>query len=285
MLTVMENSLELGDGRTLHYYDTLGEDDSTPASTVFWFHGTPNTGEPPAPLFAAAASLGIRWVSYDRPAYGGSTAQPGRSVASAAADVAAIADVLGVSRFAVMGHSGGGPHALACGALLPDRVTVVVAGSSPAPFDVEGLDYFADMTPSGAAELRAAVAGRAELEKVLTDAEFDPEMFTPADQAALMGPWAWLASIAGRALEKGIDGMVDDDLAYVAPWGFELSAVTAPTLLLHGEEDRIVPVAHGRRLSELLPAADLRLFAGDGHVSVLKSGGHQALEWLVERAA
>jgi len=185
----------------------------------------------------------------------------------------------------VMGHSGGGPHALACAALLPDRVTAVVAGSSLAPFNVEGLDYFAHMTPSGAAELRAAVAGRAKLEQVLTDGEFDSEMFTPADHGALTGRWAWLAGVAGRALQKGIDGMVDDDLAYVATWGFELSAVMVPTLLLHGEEDRIVPVAHGRRLAELLPAADLRLFAGGGHVSVLESGGDQAMEWLVERAA
>lgn len=285
MLTVMENAVVLDDGRTLHYYETLAEGGSTPESTVFWFHGTPNIGEPPAPFFAAAASLGIRWVSYDRPAYGGSSARPGRSVGSAAEDVTAIADALGVGRFAVIGHSGGGPHALACAALLPDRVSAVVAGAGLAPFGVEGLDYFAHMTPTGAAELRAASVGRAELERVLSDGEFDPKMFTPADNAALMGPWAWLAGVAGRAMEQGIEGMVDDDLAYVAPWGFELSAVTAPTLLLHGEQDRIVPVAHGRRLAELLPAAELRQFAGDGHISVLESGGAQALEWLAERAA
>jgi pimeloyl-ACP methyl ester carboxylesterase len=110
---ITEADLELGDGRTLHYYDTR-EDDPEGRAVVFWHHGTPNVGSPPEPLFPAAAGNSLRWVSYDRPAYGGSTPNPGRDVASAA-DVAAIADALGIGRFSVLGHSGGGPHALACG--------------------------------------------------------------------------------------------------------------------------------------------------------------------------
>ena len=93
-----------------------------PRLTVVWHHGTPNVGTPPEPLLPASAERGIRWVSYDRPGYGGSTPHPGRDIASAAADVEAIADALGIDRFAVLGHSGGGPHALACAALLGDRV-------------------------------------------------------------------------------------------------------------------------------------------------------------------
>ena len=146
-----EIELRLG-GRVLHAYDTGG--DAT--LTVFWHHGTPNIGQPPEPLFRKS----IRWVSFDRPGYGGSTRLPGRSVGSVAADVAAIADELGVERFAVMGHSGGGCHALACGALLPDRVVAVVSGAALAPFGAEGLDWFAGMVPSGRASLSAAAAGR-----------------------------------------------------------------------------------------------------------------------------
>lgn len=115
---VRETDLELRDARTLHAYDT-GDDGRL---AVFWHHGTPNIGTPPEPLFAAADRLGIRWVSYDRPGYGGSTPHRGRDVASAAADVSSAADALGIDRFAVMSHSGGGPHALARAALLPDRV-------------------------------------------------------------------------------------------------------------------------------------------------------------------
>jgi pimeloyl-ACP methyl ester carboxylesterase len=128
---VREIDLALSDGRTLHVYDA-GPDEGGRLA-VFWHHGTPNIGAPPVPLFPAAGRLGIRWVSYDRPGYGGSSPHHGRDVASAAADVSDVADALGLSRFAVMGHSGGGPHVLACGALLPDRVIGVVSGSGLAP--------------------------------------------------------------------------------------------------------------------------------------------------------
>jgi pimeloyl-ACP methyl ester carboxylesterase len=124
---VAETDLELGDGRTSHVYDTY-PDDAGARLAVFWHHGTPNTGAPPEPLFPAADERGIRWVSHDRPGYGGSTPRTGRDVASVAADVSSIADALGIGRFAVMGSSGGGPHALACGALLPERV---LAAPSP----------------------------------------------------------------------------------------------------------------------------------------------------------
>jgi pimeloyl-ACP methyl ester carboxylesterase len=179
---VTETDLALGDGRTLHVYDT-GTGDGTIGLAVFWQHGTPSTGAPPEPLFAAAAERGIRWVSHDRPGYGGSTPHPGRDVASAAANVASIADALGIDRFAVMGASGGGPHALACAAVWPGRVLATVCLSGPAPFGAEGLDWFADMTPSGAAEYRAAATGRAALEAYFASAEFDrrysPRPITP----------------------------------------------------------------------------------------------------------
>jgi pimeloyl-ACP methyl ester carboxylesterase len=197
---VTETDLALSDGRTLHVYDT-GTGDGAAGLTVFWHRGTPNTGAPPEPLFAAAAERGIRWVSRDRPGYGGSTPHPGREVASAAADVASIADALGIDRFAVMGHSGGGPHALACAAVLPGRVLAAVCMSGLAPFSAEGLDWFAGMTPSGAAELRAAATGRAALQAHFASAEFDPDMFTPADHAALSGAWSWLGTVVDQALK------------------------------------------------------------------------------------
>ena len=208
---VTEIDLALCDGRTLHVYDT-GTGDGATGLAVFWQHGTPSTGAPPEPLFTAAAERGIRWVSHDRPGYGGSTPQPGRDVASAAADVASIADALGIDRFAVMGDSGGGPHALACAAILPGRVLATVCMSGPAPFGAEGLDWFAGMTPTGAAEYRAAATGHAALEAYFASAEFDPEVFTPADHAAAFGGWSWLGTVAAQALATDQGGIVDDDL-------------------------------------------------------------------------
>jgi pimeloyl-ACP methyl ester carboxylesterase len=161
---VTETDLELSGGRTLHVYDT-GTDDADGRLTVFWHHGTPNIGAPPEPLFATAARLGIRWVSYDRPGYGGSTPYRDRDVASATADVSSVADSLGIDRFAVIGHSGGGSHALTCVALLPDRVLGVVSVAGLAPFDAEGLGWFAGMAASGVASLRAAAEGREAKER------------------------------------------------------------------------------------------------------------------------
>jgi pimeloyl-ACP methyl ester carboxylesterase len=275
---VTETDLDMNDGRTLHIYDAQAEGASA-ALAVIWHHGTPNIGAPPEPLFPAAEQHGIRWVSYDRPGYGGSTRHPGRDIASAAADITAIADALGIDQFAVMGASGGGPHALACGAHLPNRVVGVVCAAGLAPFGVEGLDWFAGMVASGEAELRAAVAGRTTLEDFLASSEFDTEMFTQADHAALAAEWAWLGVAAMKGLEGGIGGMVDDDLAFVSPWGFDPDQVQVPTLILHGGRDRIVPSSHGQWLAQHCPSAELWLRPDDGHISVLNSGP-EALGWL-----
>ncbi len=280
---VTQTDLTLSDGRTLHTYDT-GADDADDRLAVFWHHGTPNIGAPPAPLFPAAARLGIRWVSYDRPGYGRSTPDPGRTVASAAACVSSIADALGIERFAVVGHSGGGSHALACGALLPKRVLGVVSVAGLAPFGAEGLDWFGGMAASGVASLSAAAEGRAAKERYeASDPEFDPKMFTPADHAALSGPWSWLMDVVDPAVAAGPAGLVDDDLAYVAPWGGDPAQVIAPVLLLHGGQDRVVPSSHGAWLARRCRSAELRLYPNDGHISVLNSSA-AALDWLREHA-
>jgi pimeloyl-ACP methyl ester carboxylesterase len=275
MLT--ETDLDLADGRILHVYDTGA--DGVP---VVWHHGTPNTGEPPVPLFDAADRLGLRWVSYDRPNYGPSTPVPGRDLASAAADTTMVADALGVGRFAVMGHSGGSNHALACAALLTDRVLACVCVAALAPYGAEGLDWFAGMADGGVADLTAAAAGRTALEQHLDRGDFDPEQFTAADHEAISGDWAWLGGVAGKAVQGGTGGMVDDDLAYVAPWGYAPEQVVAPVLLVHGEQDRMVPSSHGRWLAARVPGAELWLRPDDGHISVLHSA-EDALAWLATK--
>jgi pimeloyl-ACP methyl ester carboxylesterase len=280
---MIEFDLKLSDGRVLHVYDT-GGDAGSPGLTVFWHHGTPNIGAPPAPLFPVSAQLGIRWVSYDRPGYGGSTSKPGRDIATAATCAAAVADSLGIDRFAAMGHSGGGPHALACGALLPDRVRGVVSMAGMAPFGAEGLDWFGGMATSGAAALRAAAAGREAKERYeeeFGDA-YDPE-FTPADLAALSGEWSWLLSVVRPAIAAGRAAAIDDDLAYVAPWGFDPAQIDAPVLLIHGGRDRVAPCSHSKWLVQRCPAARLWLRPDDGHISVLNSA-EAALRWLAEQA-
>ena len=279
---VTETDLELGGGRTLHAYDT-GADDADGRLAVFWHHGSPNIGAPPEPLFSVADRLGIRWVSYDRPGYGGSTPRPDRDVASAAGDTSAVADALSIDRFALMGHSGGGSHALACAALLQERVLGVVVVAGMAPFDAEGLEWFEGFGPAGVAELRAAAAGRAALEKHLAESDDEPE-FTPEDEAALAGEWSWFIDVVRPALAGGMGGFIDDDLAGVGAWGFDPADVIAPALFLHGGRDRVVPSSHSEWLARHCRSAELRLYPEDGHISVLNSGAAAAMGWLRERA-
>src|SRR5215213_5850493 len=278
---ITETDLELGDGRTLHAYDT-GAADADGRLAVFWHHGSPNIGAPPEPLFSDAERLGIRWVSYDRPGYGGSTRRLDRDVASAAGDASAVADTLGIGRFAVMGHSSGGSHALACAALLQERVLGVVVVAGMAPFGAEGLDWFDGFGPAGVAELRAAAAGRAALEKHLAQSDDEPE-FTPEDDAALAGEWSWFIDVVDAALAGGMGGFIEDDLAGVDVWGFDPAEVEAPALFVHGGRDRVVPAAHGEWLARRCPSAELWLRQGDGHISILNQGA-AAMGWLREHA-
>ena len=251
---------------------------------MFWLHGSPNIGSPPEPLFAAAEANGLHWVSYDRPGYGGSAPHDGRTVASAAADVAAIADALGIGRFAVLGHSGGGPHALACAALLPERVIAAVSVSAPAPFDADGLDWFAGWSPGIAAENRAAAGGRAALEAHWAQAE--PRTWAPSSPSRHGCPRRRLVmagGVTGQAMEQGNEGFLEDTLAAVQPWGFRPDAIRVPALIMHGAKDKMVPRAHGEWLAARCPAAQSRIVPDAGHITVLDSAP-EALTWLAARA-
>ena len=279
-----QGDLRLDDGRTVHWYDTGAPDGVEDPLVVYWHHGTPNIGSPPAPLFDLAHRLGVRWVSHDRPSYGGSTPQPGRTIADVVPDVVAVTAALGVDRFAVMGHSGGGPPALACAALLPGRVPAVAVGASLAPYDAstaDGLNWFAGMADEG--PLRAALAGRAAKEAYEATGSEGMPGFVDADWAALDGEWSWFGQVVPPATVNGPGPLIDDDLSYVAPWGFDVGEVRAPVLVLHGSADGVVPASHGEWLARHLPDAELWLRPGAGHISVLRDAG-DALDWLVHRS-
>jgi pimeloyl-ACP methyl ester carboxylesterase len=270
-----ERDVLLNDGRTLHVHDTgAGE------LAVVWHHGSPQTGALLEPLVAATAARSMRLVSYGRPSYGGSTPHPGRDVASAATDVAQIADALGIARFATLGASGGGPHALACAALLADRVTGVACLAGIAP-RTDDFDWFAGVVAPGG--LRAALSGRDARARFAATDHFDPESFIAADRAALEATWSSLGADAERATAAGPDGLVDDDLAFVSPWGFALSQLTVPVLFVQGGLDRVVPPSHATWMHRQCPHSELWLRPDDGHISILDAAP-AALDWLGRHA-
>lgn len=276
----LSGSLTRGDGRRVRYFDTR-DDAPAGAPVLVWHHGTPQTGAVIDPVAEAAAARCLRVVSVARPGYPGSDPLPGRSIADSAADVLAVLDALGVDRFATAGASGGGPHALACAALDPARVSAVVAFAGVAPYWGD-VDWFAGMADPGG--LRAALAGREARFAHAETAEFEPESFTDRDYEALNGPWADLGRDAGAGAASGPAGEVDDDLALVAPWRIEFSAVSAPALLVQGGRDRVVPATHAGWMLERLRRGELWLRPREGHISVLTALG-VGLDWLLAASA
>ncbi len=179
----------------------------------------------------------------------------------------------------MIGYSGGGPHALACASADP-RVSAAVVLAGLAPRDAD-IDWYGGMIASGRHVLRAAERGEAA-RRAAEDDGYDPE-FTATDLAALDGTWEWLGRIAGSMGADDLDGAIDDDLAYVRDWGAEIVAARAPTLVVHGDADRIVPASHGAWLAEQM-GAELRLIPDAGHIAVLEHAA-QALAWLADAAA
>lgn len=288
--------IHAADGRLLSVF-TAGrpEDDC-----VFVLHGTPGVREMFKPELEEGARRDLRYIAYSRPAYGGSDRQPGRSVADCALDICTIADQIGVERFYVIGESGGGPHALACAALLPDRVRAVALLASVAPIDAEGLEWGDGMGEGNITELDAAKKGPGTLEEYLEDeirglrsvktvaqlrAALDKHLGEP-DRVVFDGGYgAFLLTAWKRITEDGIWGWFDDDLALYENWGFELDQAVAPVTVWQGANDRIVPFSHGQWLAENLPRADFRLVPGVGHISLVADGYGAILDALIASEA
>lgn len=275
---------------------TVHEAGAPDGPTILCHHGTPITGE----LFSAwvedASARGARLVSYDRPGYGTSTAAPGRAIADAAADCAAIMDSLGVERFVSWGISGGGPHVLACGALLGGRVAAVASLGGVAPFDAIGLNYFHGMGSDNLVEFGLAMAGQEHLEPFLRRqvdhmtgaggariAEAIASLVSAPDHKVLgSGLGDFWASASVRAFERGVAGWLDDDLAFVKDFGFDVKDIGVPVLVVHGEQDRFVPTDHGRWLAAAIPGSKRWINADDGHLTLIVNRIPAVHEWLLQ---
>ncbi|HEX8094226.1 alpha/beta fold hydrolase [Jatrophihabitans sp.] len=267
------------DGAVLEYLVSGPPD----GRTLLFQPGTPNAGAAFRVIVEPAAELGLRTVSYSRPGYGQSTPHPGRSVADAVTDIETVLDAVGAREFVTLGWSGGGPHALAAGALLPERCQAVAVLAGVAPYPSPGIDWWVGMGEGNIEEFGAALAGPDELDPLLeafaTDlatvtgagvTESLASVLSPVDRAALTGEFAEeMAAALRRAVSSGIAGWRDDDLAFVKDWGFDLGQISVPVDIWQGRQDRMVPFEHGQWLAAKVPNAQAHLFATEGHLSIL----------------
>jgi pimeloyl-ACP methyl ester carboxylesterase len=289
--TVVDRLVNASDGRML----VAQEGGDSAGRPVLVHGGSPNSRLLYPPDVALAARQGIRLISYDRPGYGGSTRQAGRSVADCVQDVRAIAAALGIERLAIIGGSGGGPHALACGALLPDLVVAVAVLASVAPYGSPDLDYYDGMGELNIEDTRLLledpVAARAKCEgdreeMLLADADslmrFLRTLLSPVDTAVLTGELVEFVVASIRAgLAPGADGWWDDGLALVGSWGFDLDSIAVPVLLRHGRQDRFVPFAHGEWFARHIPAVEALLTDDDGHLTLTVRHLESINAWLL----
>jgi pimeloyl-ACP methyl ester carboxylesterase len=269
--------VRLPDGRLLDLR-VSGPADGFP---LVFHHGTPGAATPVRALERAAHARGLRLVTTSRPGYGDSTRQPGRAVADVVADTAAVLASIGAERCLVAGWSGGGPHALACGARL-DAAAAVLVIAGAAPYGAQGLDWMSGMGEENIVEFSAAVHGEAELRSYLDHEREQVKDITAADivssletllpdvdQAVLTGEFGEdLAASFREAVRTGVEGWLDDDLAFISPWGFGLDEVSVPALIWHGSADLMVPFSHGQWLASRIPGASAHLEEGEGHLSV-----------------
>jgi pimeloyl-ACP methyl ester carboxylesterase len=274
--------ISASDGRRLAV-ESRGGPSGTP---VFLLHGTPGSRSGPRPRPSVLYRLGVQLICYDRPGYGGSDRCQERTVADAARDVLAIADALGIDEFGVVGRSGGGPHALACAALLAGRVQNAAVLVGLAPSDAADLDWYGGMTRSNVEEYGQAdtdpEAVTARLTERANQIRDDPESMLRSLLPELTGPDRRIvADVAIRrqltdtyveAFRYGAHGWIDDVIAFRRPWGFDLSDITVPTLLWHGAEDVFSPAEHTRWLARQILNAevDVRVQPGAAHFDAVE---------------
>lgn len=282
------------DGRNLEVI-TAGPDDGR----CYVFHsGTPSAANVRPAVLEQTARRGLRFVTFSRPGYAGSTPNPGRSVGDVASDVAVILDTLGIDTFICAGQSGGGPHALACAALLPDRVLATATLAGAAPWPAEGIDWLAGMGPENIEEFQATMSGAealtpllereaAHLRDVTPEAVADAlgGLVSDVDKSVLTGDYAeFMAMSLRRAVSNGIEGWRDDDFAFVKPWGFDLASIRTPVAVWQGGEDRMVPMAHGAWLAGHVPGAQSNLLPPEGHLSLAINRLGDVLDGLLSMA-
>ncbi len=291
--SITKKNVELDSGRIIQ----VSEGGDPAGVPVFSLHGSPGSRILFYPHVQDARKRGIRLIGYSRPGYGGSTRRKGRRIVDGASDVAGIADSIGIEKFAVWGFSGGGACALGCAAMLPARVVAASSLSTLGPYGVEGFDFFSGMGEYNVEDFKLMMRDQPQWEaKSKRDSEV-MEKQTKADRMNLIGSLLSEVDKAANTDElddffhaqfeegfrNGIDGAIDDNLALVAPWGFELSSIKVPLQIWHGKQDRFVPFSHGQWLASKTPQAEVHLNDDDGHLTMFVNRIPEVQGWCASQ--
>jgi pimeloyl-ACP methyl ester carboxylesterase len=272
-------TLKLTDGRFFEYFDN----GIASQSAVIFHHGTPGHASAWGSWLELCASRGIRALSYSRAGYGVSDRNEGRTVAANNNDIIELLDSFGITSFISIGWSGGGPHALATTLARGCKGAISLAGVGA--YGVGDLDFLEGMGPENHEEFGEALLGTDALEiwmeknavayKEITADEIREALgglVGDADKAALAGAFAEENATSFRkGLAVSFDGWIDDDIAFIQPWGFDLSAITLPIILWQGDQDLMVPHAHSYWLEKHIPTAQLKFVEGHGHLSLIST--------------
>ena len=274
------------DGRELEILDN----GITSDKAIIFHHGTPGHVSAWSSWLEDAASRGIRAISYSRAGYGTSDRNFGRSVLSNNTDISLLLDGKNISNFVAIGWSGGGPHALA--GALDHRNVGVITLAGVGEYGAPDLDFLEGMGPENHDEFGAALKGEAVLDawmdenagamKNVTGAQVREAfggLIGDADKAVIEGDFAeQLAAVMRSSMAVSFDGWIDDDLAFVRPWGFKLSEISKPVFIWQGDDDFMVPHAHSKWLAENIPGSQLKFVPGHGHISLIEKYRSEILD-------
>ena len=288
----MNRILEARDGRKL---DTLVGGDTGSGMALVCHHGTPSDATIWADWHQDALDNGLMLVAISRPGYGLSDRRAGRDVASVTEDVEDALDELGIDRFVTVGWSGGGPHAIACGARLADRCLAVSSLAGVGPFGEPDLDFLEGMGPENVEEFGAALEGEETLRAWMEEHAEPYRTIDAADLASALGGLVpendvvalndqglaevWASSMR-RCFTNGWDGWMDDDIAFSRDWGFDPSKMRTPVTVWQGALDLMVPFAHGEWLLKHIPSSVPRLESGHGHLSLVADRRPESIQDL-----
>lgn len=283
-------TLKLSDGRFLEYFDN----GIASTSAIVFHHGTPGHAFAWSQWLDRAAARGIRALSYSRAGYGISDRNEGRTVLSNNGDIRQLLDSFGILNFISIGWSGGGPHALATTQLAGSKGAITLAGVGA--YGVDDLDFLAGMGPENEEEFSEALKGEVAISawmdanagafKNVTGDQVRESfggLISQADKDVINGDFAEeMATTMRKGLAVSFDGWIDDDIAFIAPWGFSLSAITQPIQLWQGDQDLMVPHAHSFWLEKHIPTSSLNFVPGHGHISLIVKYCDQILDQAAE---